>query len=148
MRSTHLSPLAFFIPLFLVACTQVKSFNGNEDRISDNSQPVLASESSGQFVIEQPMPYYPVKAYALKQSGAVTVHYRITAAGVVENAQVIESTPPGVFDREVLLALRKWRFQPGYPTDNAESRIIFNLKGSEKVIYAPETIKPMAPNPT
>ncbi|HBA9074875.1 TPA: TonB family protein [Escherichia coli] len=148
MRSAYLLPLVFFIPFFLVACAQERSFDGQEARISDDSQLVLAPAASTPFAIEQPMPNYPVKAYALKQSGAVTVHYSITAAGVVENAQVIESTPPGIFDREVLSAMSKWRFKPGYPTNNAESRLIFNLKDGAKLIDAPVIIKPTAANPT
>lgn len=148
MPSARILPFVILIPLFLVACTQVRSFDGQEARISDDSQSVLAPAASTPLVIEQPMPYYPAKAYAQKQSGAVTVHYSITAAGAVENAQIIESTPPGIFDREVLSAMRKWRFKPGYPIDNAESRLIFNSVSGAKLIDAPAIIKPVESNPT
>ncbi|MFX4310921.1 TonB family protein [Enterobacter sp. 63] len=145
MRTKHLLPLVFFIPLFLAACSLEKHPDKYETGVQDASSAPVLSPSSPQ-VIEQPLPYYPAKAFALKQSGVITVHYSITATGVVDNAKITESTPAGLFDREVLNTIKKWRFKPGNPIENVESRIIFSMKNGAEFSGAPVIIKPNSTN--
>ncbi|MEG1212326.1 MAG: energy transducer TonB [Leclercia sp.] len=145
MQSARKIPCVILTSLCLVACAPETSFNGREARVSDDLQPA-STLTSTPVVIEQPMPYYPAQAHALKQSGSITVTYSISKTGDVDNAQVIESTPAGVFDKEVLRAMRKWHFKPGYPLEKVESRLVFNVKGGEVVNEAPVIIKSDASN--
>ena len=55
---------------------------------------------------------YPAAAKAEGVEGRVVVRYDVTAAGAVDNAAVVESEPPGVFDAAALAAVRSWRFRP------------------------------------
>ncbi|MYA15348.1 MAG: energy transducer TonB [Gammaproteobacteria bacterium] len=55
---------------------------------------------------------YPADAKANGVEGRVVVRYDVTVAGTVDNAVVIESVPPGVFDDAALAAVRSWRFRP------------------------------------
>ena len=47
-----------------------------------------------------------------KTSGYVIVKFDIGDNGRVSNVEVVESTPPGVFDDAALTAVRKWVYEP------------------------------------
>jgi TonB family protein len=47
-----------------------------------------------------------------KASGHVVVNFDIGDNGRVSNVEVVESTPPGVFDDAALTAVRKWVYEP------------------------------------
>jgi TonB family protein len=70
-------------------------------------------------------PVYPPAALAAEIEGHVVVAYRISPAGLVEDAQVVESVPPGVFDDAAMAAVRAWRFQPHGSGTWVRSRIEF-----------------------
>lgn len=57
-------------------------------------------------------PEYPSKALSQKISGAVTVEYTVDGNGDTRDARVIESTPPGIFDRAALSAVKHWHYNP------------------------------------
>lgn len=57
-------------------------------------------------------PYYPVEARQSGTEGSVLVRVLIDEEGRVEEAEVIESEPAGVFDAAALKAIRGWRFSP------------------------------------
>jgi len=44
--------------------------------------------------------------------GQVRAHIRITSEGKVDQVDVVQATPPGVFDEEVRRALSLWTFEP------------------------------------
>jgi periplasmic protein TonB len=81
-------------------------------------------------------PQYPRRGRGAE--GAVLVELRIDPAGVVEKATILSSEPPGVFDRAVLGAVRKWRYlanlsaPPGapHPCDGSQVRLMFELADS------------------
>ena len=54
----------------------------------------------------------PDFAIVRRIDGHVVVRYTITKEGRVRDAEVIESDPPGVFDRSALSAVRRYRFEP------------------------------------
>lgn len=58
-------------------------------------------------------PVYPPEADRLRQSGSVRVQVKVEADGRVSAVEVVESTPPGVFDASAMEAFRAARFQPG-----------------------------------
>lgn len=57
-------------------------------------------------------PTYPREAFMDRTEGHVTVEFVIGRDGSVQEATVVESEPRGVFDREALRAVNRWRFQP------------------------------------
>ena len=82
-------------------------------------------------------PVYPAKARADGIEGSVTVRYDVTVDGRVNNARVVSSSPPGVFDDAALVAIRSWHFNAPMvngerqSTRNRESTLTFRLGGSD-----------------
>lgn len=62
---------------------------------------------------QQTAPQYPREARAKGITGFVTMELTIGTSGRVENAEVLEAKPEGVFDQEALAAVRQWNFVPG-----------------------------------
>ncbi|MBV9912174.1 MAG: energy transducer TonB, partial [Sinobacteraceae bacterium] len=56
-------------------------------------------------------PEYPPRALADKVAGSVTVEFTVTTSGEPRDIRVVDSTPPGVFDRAALNAVRRWRWE-------------------------------------
>ena len=80
---------------------------------------------------------FPAAAAAQHSEGYVRVSYDVTVDGTVENPQVVESVPAGVFDEAALAAVRTWRFQPavqnGKPVPfRLESPVRFKLGDSDE----------------
>ncbi len=78
-------------------------------------------------------PLYPPQAKRRGIEGEVVVEFSVTEAGKVKDPRIIESRPPGVFDRAVLAAVRRWRFKPkmkdGRPVAvQARQRLVFELR--------------------
>src|SRR5690606_19919606 len=63
------------------------------------------------------LPVYPKRALSRGHEGYVTVEFDITSRGTVVNEQVVEATPPGVFDNAALEALRQYRYSPSLDND-------------------------------
>ncbi|MFL6602020.1 MAG: energy transducer TonB [Steroidobacteraceae bacterium] len=57
-------------------------------------------------------PEFPSKALAQRVSGAVTVEYTVDASGDPRDVRVIEATPPGVFDKAAVTAVKRWHYDP------------------------------------
>lgn len=57
-------------------------------------------------------PKYPKRAQQRRQEGWVKVQFIITANGSVKSPFVVASKPSGVFDKEALKAIRRWKFKP------------------------------------
>ncbi len=57
-------------------------------------------------------PEYPPKAKQRGISGWVELEFTIGPAGTVEDLKILRSHPRGVFDRAVLRAVRRWRYNP------------------------------------
>ena len=64
---------------------------------------------------------YPAAARAEQLEGEVVVGYDVTHAGRVENAVIISSQPPMVFDHAAIETVSSWRFQPGRKDGRAVS---------------------------
>jgi protein TonB len=54
-------------------------------------------------------PEYPPNG---RGNGSVLVRFDVTRLGTVANARVVESTPPGMFERAALRAIERWRYRP------------------------------------
>lgn len=57
-------------------------------------------------------PEYPRGPLARNIEGWVLVEFTITRTGTVTDARVVDSEPPGVFDRATLRAIARWKYQP------------------------------------
>lgn len=68
-------------------------------------------------------PRYPRKAARRNIEGVVTLNFIITKDGRVRDPKVVKSTPEGVFDKEALKAILKWKFKPKQVNGQAVERI-------------------------
>jgi len=57
-------------------------------------------------------PTYPPRALRSGIEGIVTVEFTIAVDGSVKDPHIIKSNPPKIFDRSVLKAIEKWKFNP------------------------------------
>jgi protein TonB len=57
-------------------------------------------------------PEYPQSALDRRVTGSVILSYTVDAKGETRDVQVVQSTPPGTFDRAAVAAVRHWRYQP------------------------------------
>jgi TonB family protein len=57
-------------------------------------------------------PEFPSKALSQRVSGAVTVEYTVDANGDPRDVRIIEATPPGVFDKAAVTAVKRWHYDP------------------------------------
>lgn len=64
-------------------------------------------------------PVYPFRAKRMGITGKVDIRFMVDTNGSVSDLQIIESTPPNVFDESVRKAVNRWRFQPGQKDNRA-----------------------------
>ena len=57
-------------------------------------------------------PRYPREAARRGVQGWVRLRFDISPGGTVDNPVVVESHPPGVFERTVFRAIRDWKYRP------------------------------------
>jgi protein TonB len=89
--------------------------------------PAPASSEALPAVISQVAPRYPARALKQKLEGWVTVGFVIQPDGSVDDVRVMSAQPPGVFDREAVGSMQRWRFQPPAQAIHAQRRIEFTL---------------------
>ncbi|MGM0404242.1 MAG: energy transducer TonB, partial [Thermodesulfobacteriota bacterium] len=58
-------------------------------------------------------PVYPMNAKRRNIEGWVRVRFIVDKEGTVEDIEILEEKPPGVFDRAVIDCVSGWRFNPG-----------------------------------
>lgn len=80
-------------------------------------------------------PTYPASAAARGLEGHVTIRFTISPSGSVVDATVIDSAPPGVFDRAALKAIRRWRYDPklvdGKPVARPNQKVTLTFELNE-----------------
>ncbi len=77
-------------------------------------------------VVSAPAPRYPPEALRAGTSGEVLVEITVGTDGSVTSARVVRSTPPRVFDREALNAVRRWKFEPIDAATTTRRTLAFN----------------------
>jgi protein TonB len=82
--------------------------------------------SSALKVVSSPSPRYPPEALRAGTAGEVLVEITIGTDGSVTNARVVRATPPRVFDREALNAVRRWKFEPIDAPTTTRRTLAFN----------------------
>ncbi|ENM5897664.1 energy transducer TonB [Vibrio mimicus] len=73
----------------------------------------------GEFSVNQQVmplhrvePNYPAKALQRGVEGYVTLRFNIDEQGKTRDIEVVDSNPKRYFEREAMLALRNWKYQP------------------------------------
>ena len=91
--------------------------------------------SDGEYLpIVKVNPVYPRRAQTRGIEGYVLLEFVVTRTGAVSDPVVIESKPPGIFDRAAINAALKFKYKPkvvnGEPIDVAgvQNRITFELE--------------------
>ncbi|WP_397596736.1 TonB family protein [Silanimonas sp.] len=80
-------------------------------------------------LVNRMSPRFPEAAVRRRLEGEVEVALRIRADGgveAVEAVEVVRADPPGVFDREAVLAVRRWRYAPADAP--SEARVVLQFK--------------------
>lgn len=57
-------------------------------------------------------PSYPRRALRMNIEGWVKLEFTITKDGSVKEIKIVAATPPKVFEKSAIKALKQWRFQP------------------------------------
>lgn len=57
-------------------------------------------------------PKYPSKAVKKRVAGCTKFEFVINEQGIPQDFEVVKSYPEGVFDKNILTALKKWRWKP------------------------------------
>lgn len=90
--------------------------------------------SDGEYLpIVKVAPVYPRRAQTRGIEGYVLLEFTVTKTGAVRDPHILESKPPGIFDRSALNAALKFKYKPkvvnGEPIDVAgvKNRITFEL---------------------
>ena len=77
-------------------------------------------------IVSAPSPRYPPEALRAGTSGEVLVELTVGTDGSVTSARVVRATPPRVFDREALNAVRRWKFEPIDAATTTRRTLAFN----------------------
>ncbi|EWH12324.1 TonB family protein [Catenovulum agarivorans DS-2] len=115
--------------IFVLLLTSTLSFAS----LTANAKVYLASELTADVQpIVRVAPRYPAKAARNGVIGHVALKFVINEYGAVTNVEVTESMPEGVFDREAIKAVSKWKYKPaiidGAPVKvMQETRLDFSL---------------------
>lgn len=90
--------------------------------------------SDGEYLpIVKVAPIYPRRAQTRGIEGYVLLEFTVTKTGAVRDPHILESKPPGIFDRSALNAAQKFKYKPkvvnGIAIDVAgvKNRITFEL---------------------
>ncbi len=79
---------------------------------SQNASGSLATLATQLKPIRHTSPEYPPKALNDKVNGVVMVEFTVDTSGNTRDVRVVEATPPGVFDKAAVAAVKHWRYEP------------------------------------
>jgi|KBSSwiStaDraftv2_1062776.scaffolds.fasta_scaffold04557_7 TonB family protein len=80
-------------------------------RASSGEPPPVVREAK---LIRNVIPDYPSAAKRDGIKGFVDLDVRISSRGVVEDVSVLRATPPDVFEKSAVAAVRKWKYDPRF----------------------------------
>ena len=83
----------------------------------------------GLVPIEKVDPIYPKEAIrAGVAKGKVLARLSVDEQGIVTDVRILEADPPGVFNKEVIRALMRWKFRPEGEKFVGDVELTFTLK--------------------
>ncbi len=88
------------------------------------AQPASA-QSATTPVKREPVEFPREAVRAGVDNGVVRVKLLIDAAGNVIDVQIVESSPPRVFDRVIRTSMVLWKFNPGADNRSYETKVEF-----------------------
>jgi TonB family protein len=65
-------------------------------------------------LIRRVNPDYPSAAKKEGIAGSVDLEVTVSTQGVVEDVSIVQATPPDMFDKSALAAVRKWKYDPRF----------------------------------
>jgi protein TonB len=65
-------------------------------------------------LIRRVNPDYPSAAKRDGMEGSVDLEVSISPRGVVEDISVVHATPPDMFEKSAVAAVRKWKYDPRF----------------------------------
>ena len=77
-------------------------------------------------VVSSVQPDYPVRASRRRIEGKVELQFTVQPDGSVTDVTVVSSKPLGMFDREAIAAMERWRFAP--QQNASRGRRVFDFK--------------------
>ncbi|MFV9996882.1 MAG: TonB family protein [Arsenophonus endosymbiont of Dermacentor nuttalli] len=105
----------------------------NSIDINNNQQSSLVNSSTmaihGPKALRIQHPNYPDRARKLGKEGYVNVLYDIDENGRVINLEVVDSSPRGMFEREVKRAMNRWYYEK-IPAKGLKKTFLFKIDGS------------------
>jgi len=78
--------------------------------------------------VKREAPEYPKGAEKRGIEGFVALKFNVDADGNVMSPQVVEASPPGVFDAAAIEALSKWKYEKGSATSDMQIKLSFKLQ--------------------
>ena len=93
---------------------------------------VIAACDGDYSATKSAAPSYPRRAESRGIEGYAVVQFTITTEGKIENIEVIESEPKGVFDRSAIKAVNNHQFDPcienGQTVEITDKKLKFTFK--------------------
>lgn len=91
-----------------------EGFANQDDLVGDTNNSAMDSEAVdvAPRVVKRSPIVYPNLARKQGISGYVLVNLLINEEGQVEDAEIVESKPPEIFDLKALSSVRSWKFSP------------------------------------
>ncbi len=103
------APVTTPAPAAAPAATQ-SSTSSSTRRASGEPPPVIQEAK----LIRRVNPDYPSAAKKDGIAGSVDLDVTVSTQGVVEEASVVKATPPDMFEKSALAAVRKWKYDPRF----------------------------------
>lgn len=113
----YFNSLSIFVFAFLLA---VPAFAGDKGYVGEEGTEIEVTR------VSNPSPEYPRRAIRLGLEGSVRLEFDVDTDGSVLDPYVVESSPPGVFDRAAIKAVRKFLYEP--PSYNGTSVKVNNVQ--------------------
>lgn len=88
------------------------------------ASPGKSGSDHGPQAVYTPAPAYPPRAAQRRINGYVVVQYTVNTEGQTENVQVLSGQPSGLFDRNAVRAVERWRFKPAVENGKPVARVV------------------------